>query len=170
MPKIITAKRLEGETEKARRYVKAYILFPAGLLGLILMLSGMMALGYQFLALSYGWPTFLEASGLLLIGGFLGWTQTRYHQYLLREHPAYFAGRLRLFERSTRSRKEVPIALIRHPGRRWILVGYACGVLLLLALSTAIAIRGHTYFVAAYLLPWAGFFWAKMHFWRGILS
>lgn len=171
MPKIITVRRLEGETEKAKQYIKGYILFPSGLLGLIFMLSGMAALVYQFVTMSYGWSTFLEVSGLLLLGGLLGWAQTRYQQYLLREHPGYFAGRMRLFERTAhkRLRKEAPVPSLEHPGRLWVPVAYILGGLLLLTASTLSSIAGHTYALAAYLLPWAGFFWAKMHFWRGVI-
>ena len=40
MAKIITTKRAEGEAERAKEYVKTHILFPSGILGLILMISG----------------------------------------------------------------------------------------------------------------------------------
>ena len=45
MPKLLTARRVEGETEKAREYVRSHILLPSSLLGLVFMLSGM---GFQY--------------------------------------------------------------------------------------------------------------------------
>src|SRR3989442_6859544 len=95
MTKLITTKRLEGESEKAREYVKAHILLPSGLLGLIFMVSGTAALLYQFFAETYSWRTFLQSTRLLVAGGLLGWTQTRFPPVLRLQHPAHFARRLR---------------------------------------------------------------------------
>lgn len=171
MPKIITAKRLESEAEKAREYVKTHILFPSGLLGLIFMISGMASLGYQFLAETYSWHTFLESSMLLVMGGLLGWSQTRYHRFLLREFPEHFASRMRTFSRRSRSKpkREAPAPSLDHRGRALVPFSYLAGLLLLLGSSALAAMAGHVYYVAAFLLPWAGFFWAKLFFWRGVL-
>jgi hypothetical protein len=171
MPKIITARRLEGEHEQAKEYVKAHILFPSGLLGLILMIAGTASLVYQFFALDYGWETFVQSSGLLVVGGLLGWGQTRYHQYVLREHPEYFAARLRLFTRSRlrRPKKDAQLPALAHRGRKLVPLGYVLGAALLFGVSALSAMVGRVYFMAALLMPWAGFFWAKMFFWRGVL-
>jgi hypothetical protein len=171
MPKIITAKRLDNETELAREYVKTHILFPSGLLGLVFMLAGTASLIYQFMVESYGWPTFAQSTGLLVAGGLLGWAQTRYHRYLLREHPAHFADRLRVFTRAAqkRARREPSPGQPAHRGQSLVPLYYALGVAGLLGASAAVATRGQVYYMAAFLLPWAGFFWAKMFFWRGIL-
>src|SRR4051794_37989476 len=110
MPKIITAKRLQGESEKAHEYVKTHILFPSGLLGLICILTGGASLVYQFVSDDYRWGlgTFLVTSGLIVVGILLGWSQTRYHRFLLREYPAHFAERMKIFSRSgpRRGKKE----------------------------------------------------------------
>ncbi len=171
MPKIITARRLEGEADKARAYVKTYILFPSGLLGLMFMVSGMGSVGYQFFVETYSWHTFLESTGLLFIGGLLGWTQTRYHRFLLREHPEHFANQMKRFVRTKRSRpkREGPSAPLNHRGRTLVPWAYLVGGLLLLGASALGAVLGHVYYVAAFLLPWAGFFWAKLFFWRTVL-
>ena len=45
MPKVITARPHEDETEKAQEFVRTYILFPASLLGLISILVGVGGVG-----------------------------------------------------------------------------------------------------------------------------
>lgn len=172
MPKIITAKRLEGESEQARVYVKTHILFPSGMLGLILMIAGTGSLVYQFVFEAYGWRTFIESTALLMAGTLLGWAQTRYHKYLLREHPGYFAGRLRIFTRTgqKRSKREAVVSDLQHWGRDWIPLYYVLGAGALIGASFLSSTLGQVYYMAAFLMPWAGFFWAKMFFWRGVLT
>jgi hypothetical protein len=172
MPKVITSRRRDSEYEKALEYIKTHILFPSGLLGLIFMVAGMAALTYQFIAVSYGWTTFLESIGLFMAGLLLGWGQTRYHQFLLKEHPGYFAGRMRLYSRTSqrRARKQLQRSDLAHAGRNWMPLAYLAGIALLVGTSSWVSVAGETYFLAAFLLPWAGFFWAKMFFWRGILG
>lgn len=171
MPKIITAKRAENEVEKAREYVKVHILFPAGVLGLIAMLAGVFALIYQFVVETYNWRTFLESSGLILSGGALGWAQTRYHQYVLREYPRLFASRLRVAPRLGQKRKKGAQAKpVEHPGQGLVPWLYVVGIGTLIGVS-AIGWRvGPLDYVAAFFLPWAGFFWAKLFFWRKVLT
>jgi hypothetical protein len=109
---------------------------------------------------------------LLLIGGTLGWVQTRYHQYLLVEHPGHFAGRMRVFARrgAQRQKREGPEPSLNHPGRALVPWGYVLGVATILGAATLSTIRGQVYYIAAFLLPWAGFFWAKTFFWRRVLT
>jgi hypothetical protein len=172
MPKIITSRRREGMHDKALEYVKSHILFPSGLLGLIFMVSGMSALAYQFMALTYDAKTFLESVGLLAMGAVLGWVQTRYHQYVLRHDPGYFAERMRVYSKTgpKRHRRELSAPAVEHRGKRFIPLYYLLGVGFLVGASAWTAVVGSTYYVAAFLMPWAGFFWAKMFFWRGVLE
>jgi len=95
MPKVITVRRQEGETEKAQEFIRTYILFPASLLGLLSILVGVVALGYQLFKGNYGWETFTYSSVLLIAGLLFGLAQTKYQQYLLREFPGYFANRMK---------------------------------------------------------------------------
>ncbi|MGC3976058.1 MAG: hypothetical protein QM771_16985 [Nitrospira sp.] len=96
MPKLISVKQQEGHDARATAYIKAYMLFPAGILGLISMLGGVGGLGYQLIATdTYSWATFVESSGLLLLGGLLGWVQTTYHRWILANRPEVFAERMR---------------------------------------------------------------------------
>lgn len=171
MPKLITAKRVESEIDLARKYAKTHILFPSALLGSILMLAGTAALVYQFAVETYNWKTFAESTGLLALGGVLGWIQTRYHRYVLQEDPGYFAGRLRTFSKAghKRSKREAPVQPVEHAGSRVVPFLYVAGVVFLLGVSSACAIAGDVDPMAAFLMPWGGFFWSKMFFWRGVL-
>jgi len=171
MPKIITAHRAQDEQHQAREYIRRHILLPSSILGLIFMVSGLAAMVYQFFSLGYGGETFLESIGLLLAGVLIGWLQTRYHHYLLDRFPGHFAARLRLFAKDPRkrSRKEPPVPRIDHAGRSIVPFGYAAGAALLFGLSAISSMLGHTYYVAAFLIPWMGFFWAKVYFWRSVL-
>ncbi len=163
---------MEGETEKAREYVRSHILLPSSLLGLVFMLSGMGFLGYQFLFEEYEWRTFVETSGLLVLGILLGYAQTRYHRYLLRAYPEHFASRMRTFSRGRRPRgkRESVSHEPEHAGRSLVPLWYLLGVVLLVGLSTMSSLFGHVYYPAALTLPWAGFFWAKVFFWRTVIA
>jgi hypothetical protein len=173
MPKLVTEKRLEGVVEQARSYVKVHILFPAGLLGLIAIISSLGALGYQLVGTdTYTWGTFTESTGLLAAGALLGWAQTRYHQYVLHRYPEVFASRMRTpgDTKKRRQKRETGVPVASHPGREWVPVYYCLGILSLLGLSLAAIIYGHVSGAAASLLPWGGFFWAKLFFWRGMIK
>ena len=77
------------------------MLFPAGILGLISMIGGVGGLGYQLIATdTYTWWTFLQSSGLLLLGGVLGWLQTTYHRWILNNRPEVFAALRKCFDRA----------------------------------------------------------------------
>jgi hypothetical protein len=173
MPKLVAVKQTHDVSERAKDYVKAYILFPSGILGLVSMIGGIAALGYQLLATeSYTWATFSISSSLLILGGCVGWAQTRYHQYILREFPDVFASRMKpaAVKRSARSKKEPAITVPQPPGSNWVPVVYLVGIGLLLAASTASMEVGQMHPLAAYLMPWGGFFWAKLYFWRAVIQ
>ncbi|WP_447980218.1 hypothetical protein [Candidatus Nitrospira bockiana] len=171
MPKLITTHRAEDESLKAKEYIRTHVLLPSSLLGLVFMVAGMASLVYQFFSISYGWRTFVETVLLLGLGVLLGWTQTRYQQYLLREFPGHFSGRLRIFAQDPRKRpaKDMTIPDIHHRGRQLVPLAYTLGAAALFGASAVISVFGTSYYVAAFLMPWVGFFWAKVYFWRGIL-
>lgn len=171
MPKVITAKRLDDETDKAQEFVRTYILFPSSLLGLITIVVGVIALGVQLWSGTYGWETFTYSSGLIVSGVLLGLIQTKYQQYLLREFPGYFANRMKAYtQRSIRkAKKAVSDITIEHRGRGLIPLGYLLGIVALLTLSGLAVTTGFIEPVAAIVLPWAGYFWAKMFFWKGLV-
>jgi hypothetical protein len=171
MPKVITAKRLDDETDKAQEFVRTYILFPSSLLGLIAIVVGVIALGVQLWSGTYGWETFTYSSGLIVSGVLLGLIQTKYQQYLLREFPGYFANRMKAYtQRSIRkAKKAVSDITIEHRGRGLIPLGYLLGIVALITLSGLAVTTGFIEPVAAIVLPWAGYFWAKMFFWKGLV-
>lgn len=172
MTKVITAKRREGEAEKAHEYIRTHILFPSGLLGLLAMVVGALALIYQLIVETYALETFLYSSGLLLSGVMVGFGQTKYQQFLLREYPAYFASRMKAAaQRSLRKiKKPASDVTIDHRGRGLVPLWYVIGIILFLGLSTLCVMSGFLDAVAAFAWPWAGFFWAKMFFWKGIIA
>ena len=96
MAKVITTKKVQGEVEKAHDYVRTHILFPAGMTGLITMVVGVVGLLVQLWNDTYSWETFTSSSGLLVVGVLVGLAQTKYHQFLLREFPSFFATRIRM--------------------------------------------------------------------------
>lgn len=172
MPKLVKEWRNEDIQTQARHYVRTYVLLPSGFLGLICMLGGMGALGYQLIASeSYTWSTFTASSVLLFLGGFCGWLQTRYHRYLLDTVPEVFAARMRTaVQRTQRKAKPEPIIpQIEHRGRKLVPAAYVIGIGLLLGGSIWAIVYGSTDAIPALLMPWAGFYWSKLFFWRGVV-
>ena len=173
MPKLVKEWRNEDIQTQARHYVRTYILLPSGFLGLICMLGGMGTLGYQLVASgTYTWTTFATSSALLVMGGICGWLQTRYHRYLFEKVPGVFAARMRTaVQRTQRKTKPEPvIPSIEHPGRKLVPLLYVAGVGLLLGGSMWAIVYGATDPAPALLMPWAGFYWSKLFFWRGVVK
>ncbi|MCA9419765.1 MAG: hypothetical protein KC592_02030 [Nitrospira sp.] len=171
MPKMITAKRHEDDTEKAQEFVRTNILLPASLLGLISVVVGVIALGFQFWAGTYGWETFTYSSALIIAGVLVGIVQTKYQQYLLREFPGHFASRMKAYsQRSVRkAKKAITEHDIEHRGRGLVPLWYFLGIVMFFALSGLAVATGFLQPVAAFALPWAGYFWAKLFFWKGVV-
>jgi hypothetical protein len=173
VPKLVTVWREQDIQTQARHYVRAYILFPSGILGLVCMIGGIGSLGYQlFASSSYTWITFMTSSGLLLIGALCGFAQTKYHRFILESRPEVFAARMRsAVQRTQKKAKEViKIPEITHPGRRWVPVAYIAGSVALLGGSIWAIMFGAMDALPALLMPWAGFYWGKLFFWRGIIK
>ncbi len=173
MPKLVSLKQQEGHDARATAYIKAYMLFPAGIFGLISMLGGVGGLGYQLVATdTYSWATFLESSGLLLLGGTLGWLQTTYHQWILAHRPEVFAARMRqpALTKSGKPKRETGKIQDSPSGSPWAPVAYMAGLALLLFGSTVAVVYGAVHPLASYFLPWAGFFWAKLFFWKSLMK
>lgn len=173
MPKLVSRWRKEEIGVQAEQYVRSYILFPSGMLGLVCMLGGLGGLGYQVVASSsYTWRTFLASSGLLLVGGLCGVAQTLYHRYLLKTVPEAFAARMRTAAgKPGKKAHNVPGQIrIDHPGRAFVPLGYAGGLSLLLACSALALVNGAVDALPAILMPWAGFYWGKLFMWRGVIQ
>ena len=173
MPKLVTVWHEQDIQAQARHYVRSYILFPSGLLGLVCMVGGLGSLGYQLIASStYTWTTFTTSSVLLLAGGLCGWAQTRYHRYLFATVPDVFAARMRsAVQRSKKKAKAgSTVPEINHSGRGLVPIAYLLGTSLLLGGSAWGVAYGSMDIMPALLMPWAGFYWGKLFFWRGVVS
>ncbi|NKB81647.1 MAG: hypothetical protein GKS05_07140 [Nitrospirales bacterium] len=172
MGKVITAKRKEGEAEQAQNYIKTHILFPSGLLGLLAMVIGVFALIYQLIVDTYDVFTFAQSSGLLIVGIVLGLIQTMYHKFILREHPEFFASRMKRMGQSNAQRKKKPSSevMLTHRGRKLVPVWYIIGLVSIIGLSAWSFSSGALDYMAAFAWPWAGFFWGKMFSWRGVID
>jgi hypothetical protein len=173
MARLVTVRRPEEIQQQAHEYVKSYILFPSGLVGLICLIGGVGGLGYQLIATdTYTWDTFYQSSGLIVLGLVVGMAQTRYHQFLLRRFPDVFAARLRMAstKRGSKAKREPPVVSINHPGRRFVPLIYVGGAALLMGSALAAATFGQVSTVPALLMPWAGFYWARLFFWRKVVK
>jgi len=173
VPRLISVHRPEQIMQQAHEYVKSYILLPSGLVGLICLIGGVGGLGYQLIATdSYTWDTFYQSSGLIALGVVMGVAQTRYHQYLLRQFPEVLAARVR--QASTRqgakAKKEPQSLAIEHPGRPFIPLVYVVGVTILVGSAIVAFMYGQVSMVPAVLMPWAGFYWARLFFWRSVVK
>ena len=172
MPKLVTVLRPEKIEEQARYYIQSYILYPAGAIGLVCLVGGVGSLGYQLLAHhSYTWLTFLASSGLLVVGALCGWGQSRYHRYLFANFPELYAARMRtaVAQRSKKAKAEPEVPSIEHPGRGFVTAISIAGAALIFGGSAAAIVFGDLDLLPALFVPWAGFYWAKLFCWRGVV-
>ena len=175
MPKLVTVLKPEKIDEQARYYVRSHILLPAGTIGLICMVGGIGSLAYQLVVdHSYSWLTFVTSSALILIGALCGWGQARYHRYLFATFPEVYAARLRTAvaqrNRKTKTKAEPDVPSIEHPGRGFVTAISIAGAVLIFGASAVAIIRGELDPFPAVLVPWAGFYWAKLFSWRGVVN
>ena len=173
MPKLVTVLRPEKIDEQARHYVRSHILLPAGTIGLISMVGGIGALGYQLLAShTYSWVTFLSSSILIAVGAACGFAQARYHRYLFKTFPGVYAAKLRtaVAQRTRKAKPEPDVPVIEHPGRGFVTAISLAGAVLIFGASAAAFMRGDLDLLPSVLVPWAGFFWAKLFCWRGVVE
>mgnify|MGYP003343293485 CR=1 FL=1 len=173
MPKLVMVHRQDEISKQAHDYVKSYILLPSGLLGLVSMVGGVGALGYQLIATdNYTWMTFYQSSGLVLLGVVMGIAQTKYQQYLFRQFPDVFAARMRLasIKKGKKPPADSSVRAIEHPGRGLVPVAYLVGGGLLVGASAWCGFMGQVIGLAALLMPWVGFYWARLFFWRKVVS
>ena len=172
MPKLVTVLRPEKIDEQARNYVRSHILLPAGTIGLVCMVGGVGSLGYQLLVNhTYSWLTFLTSSILIAVGAFCGLGQARYHRYLFTAFPEVYAARMRtaVAQRNKKARAEPEVPSIEHPGRGFVTAISIAGAALIFGASAVAIVRGDLDPLPAVLVPWAGFYWAKLFCWRGVV-
>jgi hypothetical protein len=177
MPKLVTVLKPEKIDEQARYYVRSHILLPAGTIGLVSMVGGVGALAYQLLAShSYSWVTFLSSSFLIAIGASCGFGQARYHRYLFKTFPEFYAAKMRtaVAQRNRKARMkgqaEPEVPAIEHPGRGLVTAISIAGAVLVFGSSAGAYMYGDLDILPAALVPWAGFYWAKLFCWRGVVD
>ena len=173
VPKLINVHQPQHAMQLAQEYVKTYILMPSGLLSLICMIGAVGGLGYQWLSTdSYTWDTFYQSSGLFISGIGLGALQTLYQRYLLRKFPEVLAARMK--EGLNRQRgtltKRSEATTIEHPGRQFVPLAYLLGAMALIGGTIAASVYGRVSIVPALLMPWAGFYWARLFLWRRVIK
>ncbi len=159
--------------QQAQEYVKTHILLPSGLLGLLCLIGSVAGLGYQLFATdSYTWETFYQSSGLFLSGIGLGAAQTLYQRYLLREFPDVLAARMKqgVNRQKGKIKKSSDPPDIHHPGRQLVPLAYVLGIMLLVGSAIAAFSYGRVYMIPALLMPWAGFYWARLFLWRRVIK
>lgn len=175
MPKLVTVLKPEKIDEQARYYVRSHILLPAGTIGLICMVGGIGSLAYQLIVNhSYSWLTFVTSSVLIVVGALCGWGQARYHRYLFSTFPEVYAARLRTAvaqrNRKVKAKIEPDVPSIEYPGRGFVTAISIAGAVLIFGASAVAIIRGELDPFPAVLVPWAGFYWAKLFSWRGVVD
>ena len=175
MPKLVTVLKPEKIDEQARYYVRSHILLPAGTIGLVSMVGGIGALAYQLLAShTYSWVTFLSSSLLIVIGASCGFGQARYHRYLFKTFPEFYAAKMRTAvaqrTRKTRGKAEGEEPVIEHPGRGFVTALSIAGAVVIFGSSAGAYMYGDLDLLPAALVPWAGFYWAKLFCWRGVVD
>src|SRR5262249_15020131 len=95
VPKLITAHHPGQVAQQAREYVRTFILFPSGIVGLLCLIGGIGGLGYQWMATdTYSWTTFSSSSALIVVGLALGIAQTLYHRFIFAQFPEVLAARM----------------------------------------------------------------------------
>jgi hypothetical protein len=164
MPKFITVKKTEQVQQQAARYLKNSLVYSSALIGLISLILGYG--GVIYLIFKSGPMTQLLTDSLILlsVGLIAGLLQAGYQHYLYKNHPAYFADRMRRAElRLTRQLKKLgDPARVEHRGRWAVpylyLVAWA-GFLALIAVYLS-----KLNVVSAVFLPLAGFFNARFFY------
>ena len=173
MPKLINVHHPQHTMQQAQEYVKTYILMPSGLLGLVCVIGAVGGLRYQWLSAdSYTWDTFSQSSGLFMSGVGLGAAQTLYQRYLLREFPEVLAARMKegLNRQRGTLKKRSEATTIEHPGRQFVPLAYLLGVMMLIGGTIAASAYGRVGMIPAILMPWAGFYWARLFLWRRVIK
>jgi hypothetical protein len=171
MPKIVTARRREDERERARSYLKSRLMLPTIPLGMVTLLAGYGDMAVMWMQDELTPPALLGSTVLFFCGAGWGWGHARYERYLVAACPEYLARKQKLLDAAKDYRKvkrDVPTTGPGHPGRRFALAMYAVGVLAQCGITLYYLGQVGTY--AAIFLPWAGYFNAKVIFWRELFT
>jgi hypothetical protein len=72
--------------------------------------------------------------------------------------------------RGTKAKREPQSMSISHSGRQFVPLAYAGGAAILIGSAIAAVTYGQVGTVPALLLPWAGFYWARLFLWRKVVK
>ena len=171
MPKIVTAKRREGEVERARLYLKGRLMFPTIPLGMVALLAGYGGVALMWFQDELTPGALLGSTLLFFFGVTLGWCHVRYERYLVKAYPEYLARKQKLLDAAKefkRSKRDLPNTTPDHAGRRLVLIAYALGACAQFGVGGYYLDQVGVY--PAFFLPWAGYFIAKVIFWRDLFA
>ena len=171
MPKIVTARRREDERDRARLYLKSRLMLPTIPLGMVALLAGYGDMAAMWMQDELT-PRALMGSTVLFFGGAVwGWGHARYERYLVATCPEYLARKQKTLDAAKdykKVRRGVSTAGPDHPGRRFVLAMYVAGILAQCGMTLYYLAQVDAY--AAIFLPWAGYFNAKVIFWRELFT
>lgn len=171
VPKIVTARRREDVRERACLYLKSRLMMPTIPLGMVALLAGYGGVAWMWVQDELT-PGVLTGSTVLFFWGALwGWGHARYERYLVAACPEHLARKQKMLDAAKdykKTRRDAPAAGPTHPGRRFVLAMYAVGILAQFG-ATGYYI-GSIGAYAAIFLPWAGYFNAKVIFWRELFA
>lgn len=170
MPKFITVKKAEQEHRQAVRYLKNSIIYSSALIGLISLVLGYGGVVYLIYKSGPLQQLLTDSLILLSVGLIGGVLQAVYQQYLFKNHPEYFADRMRRAElRLSRQFKKLgdPVR-VEHPGRWAVPYLYLVGWAGFLVLIVVFASRLNP--VSVVFLPLAGFFNARFFYLKRLVK
>jgi len=171
MPKIITARRREDERDRARQYLRSRLMMPTIPLGMVTLLVGYGDVAVMWLQDALTPRALLGSTILFCSGALWGWGHVRYERYLVAVHPDYLARKQKWLDAAKEYKKvkrDGPTGGLEHPGRRVALAIYVVGALA--QCGVTLFYLGQVDVYAAIFLPWAGYFNAKVIFWRGLFT
>jgi hypothetical protein len=171
MPKIVTARRREDERDRARLYLKSRLMLPTIPLGMVTLLAGYGDMAVMWFQDELTPQALLGSAILFFCGAVWGWGHARYERYLVAACPEYLARKQKMLDAAKdykRVKRDTPVSGPAHPGRRIVLAMYAVGILA--QFGIALYYFGRVGAYAAIFLPWAGYFNAKVIFWRELFT
>lgn len=171
MPKIVTSRRREDERDRARLYLKSRLMMPTIPLGMVTLLAGYGNVALMWLQDALTTDVVMGSTVLLLSGALWGWGHVRYERYLVAMCPEHLARKQKILEAAKEYKKpsrEASSTGPIHPGRQIALAMYGVGMLAQFGITGYYL--GHLGTYAAVFLPWAGYFNAKVIFWRDLFA
>jgi hypothetical protein len=146
-------------------------MFPTIPLGMVTLLAGYGGVAMMWFHDELTPRALLGSTLIFFFGAILGWGHVRYERYLVRTCPEYLARKQKLLEAAKefkRARREVPGTGPIHGGRRMVLAAYAVGIVAQFGVTAYYLEQVGVY--PAVFLPWAGYFNARVIFWRDLFS